>query len=317
MRKLVILRNTSEKYLTKLESLAPDWEIISGKEKAIYMHQLQGAEVIIGWKDDIAKMCFKSNSQLKWIQSWGAGVDNMPLQKLKKQNIMVTNTSGVHAFPISETIFAMILNFTRSIHLYLRNQLKNEWKYERNLQEVHGKTIGIIGVGVIGEETAKLAKAFGMKVLGVRRSGKPSSIVDKMFDIKGLNEVISASDYIVNILPSTKETYKIIGLEEFKKMKNTAFYINVGRGETTDQEALIKALEEDLIAGAGLDVFDGEPLPNESPLWNFENAIITPHISGVTANYEERAMDIFIRNFQCYLKGEELKINVVDLDKQY
>lgn len=100
-------------------------------------------------------------------------------------------------------------------------------------------------------------------------------------------------------------------------MKSTAFYINVGRGETTDQESLIKALEENLIAGAGLDVFDEEPLTKESPLWNFENVIITPHISGVTDNYEDRAMDIFIKNFQCYLKGEELKINVVDLDKQY
>lgn len=317
MHKLVILRNTSQKYLNKLELLAPDWKIISGREKSVYEPHIQEAEIIVGWRDDIAKMCLRSDSSLKWIQSWGAGVDNMPLQKLKEKNIILTNTSGVHPFPISETVFAMILTFTRRIHLYLRNQLKNQWRYEKNLQEVHGKIIGIIGAGAIGEEIAKLAKAFGMKVLGIRRSGKPSLNIDKMFDIKGLDEVISQSDYVVNILPSTKETYRLLGLEQFKKMKSTAFYINVGRGETTDQEALIKALEENLIAGAGLDVFNEEPLTKESPLWNFENVIITPHISGVTDNYEDRAMDIFIKNFQCYLKGEDLKINVVDLDKQY
>ncbi|AGK98885.1 D-2-hydroxyacid dehydrogenase [Clostridium pasteurianum] len=317
MHKLISLIKLSPKYLHKLELLAPNWKVINGEESSIYMSHLEDAEVIVGWNKDAEKVCFKDNSSLNWIHSWGAGVNNIPLEKLKQQNIILTNSSGVHAFPISETVFSMILMFTRRIHLYLRNQLKEEWKHENNLPEVHGKTIGIIGVGAIGEENAKLGKAFGMKVLGLRRSGKSLLNVDKMFDMKGLNELISESDYIVNTLPLTKETYKLIGLEQFRKMKRNSFYVNIGRGETTDSEALIKALEENLIAGAGLDVFDQEPLPKESPLWKFENVIITPHNSGATYNYEERTMDIFIKNFKSYLNGEKLRINVVDLDKQY
>lgn len=317
MHKLISLIKLSPKYLERLKLLAPNWEIISSEESSIYIPHLEDAEIIVGWNKEADKACFKPNSPLNWIQSWGAGVNNIPLEKLKQQNIILTNSSGVHAFPISETIFSMILMFTRRMHLYLRNQLKEEWKHEENLPEVHGKTIGIIGVGAIGEETAKLGKAFGMRVLGVRRSGKASLNVDKMFDMEGLNELISESDYIVNTLPLTKETYKLIGLEQFKKMKRNSFYVNIGRGKTTDTEALIKALEEKLIAGAGLDVFDPEPLPKENPLWKLENVIITPHNSGATQSYEERIMDIFIRNFKSYLNGEKPKINVVDLDKQY
>ncbi|MFT8314112.1 MAG: D-2-hydroxyacid dehydrogenase [Clostridium sp.] len=317
MHKLISLIKLSPKYLDRLALLAPNWKIISSVESSIYIPHLEDAEIIVGWNKDVDKVCFKPNSPLNWIQSWGAGVNNIPLEKLRQQNIILTNSSGVHAFPISETIFSMILMFTRRMHLYLRNQLKEEWKHEESLPEVHGKTIGIIGVGAIGEETAKLGKAFGMKVLGVRRSGKASLNVDKMFDMQGLNELISESDYIVNTLPLTKETYKLIGLEQFKKMKRNSFYVNIGRGKTTDTEALIKALEEKLIAGAGLDVFDPEPLPKENPLWKLENVIITPHNSGATQSYEERTMDIFIRNFKSYLNGEKPKINVVDLDNQY
>jgi len=317
MSKLVILRNLSPKYLEQLKEIAPNWEIVISKDSSVYVPHLSEAEIIVGWNEEYAKECFKPNSPLRWIHSWGAGVNTMPLKQMKKAGIVLTNTSGIHAFPISETVIAMMLNLTRNIHIAIRKQLKKEWGRETNLMEMHGKTIGIIGVGAIGEETARLAKAFGMVVLGVRRSGKSSSVVDKMYNMEGLNEVLKVSDYVVNILPSTKETYKLIGESQIAQMKSTAFYINVGRGETTDTKALINALEQNIIAGAALDVFEQEPLPKESALWDLENLIITPHCSGLTTHYEERAMELFIMIFKDYLKGIKPIINKVDLDKEY
>lgn len=316
MNKIVFLRNLSQKHVQTLKELAPHWEVIYSKESSVYLEHLKDAEIIVGWKDN-AEESLDINPKLKWIHSWSAGVDTMPLEKLKQQNITLTNTSGTHAFPISETVFAMILSFTRRVNTYIRNQLQSKWIFEDRLEEIHGKTIGIIGVGAIGEETARIAKAFNMKVLGVRRSGSPLPFVDEMFDMKGLDEVIRRSDYIVNILPSTKETYKVIGKDQFNQMKTTGFYVNVGRGETTDTEALIEALENNLIAGAGLDVFDTEPLQKDNPLWSFENVIITPHNAGATEYYDERAFEIFIANFKDYLNGKVPSINLIDLDKQY
>lgn len=317
MNKLVILRNLSPKYLQQLKEIAPNWEIVISKDSSVYVPHLSEAEIVVGWNEKYAKECFKTNSPLRWIHSWGAGVSTMPLKEMKKADIVLTNTSGVHAFPISETVIAMMLNLTRNIHIAIRGQLKKEWNRETNLIEMHGKTIGIIGVGAIGEETARLTKAFGMRVLGARRSGKSSPVVDEMYNMEGLNELLKQSDYIVNILPSTKETYKLINAEQFAQMKSTAFYINVGRGETTDTKALINALEQNIIAGAALDVFEQEPLPKESALWDLENLIITSHCSGLTVHYEERAMELFITIFKDYLKGIKPIINRVDLDKEY
>lgn len=213
----------------------------------------------------------------------------------------------------------MMLSLTRNLHKQMRSQINKEWRSEGNLPEMHGKTIGILGVGSIGLEVARLAKAFGMEVLGFRRSGKPEAEVDEMIEYgaEGLNELLRRSDYVVNTLPLTQETYRIIGKEQFEIMKPTALYINIGRGGTTDEGALINALREGQIAGAGLDVFEEEPLSQESPLWELENVILTPHVSGNTEHYARRAMDIFIDNFKDYLSGKLPERNRVDLDKGY
>ncbi|WP_348635142.1 D-2-hydroxyacid dehydrogenase [Paenibacillus sp. PvP091] len=174
-----------------------------------------------------------------------------------------------------------------------------------------------MGVGAIGEETARLAKAFGMNVLGFRRSGKSSPYVDRMYDRHGLDELLAASDYIVVTLPLTKETGHLIGRREFQWMKSSAFFINIGRGATTDTDALINALQEGVIAGAGLDVFEQEPLPESSPLWGMEQVIMTPHNSGSTVYYDERVVELFLHNLRDYVEGREPSLNRVDLEKQY
>jgi phosphoglycerate dehydrogenase-like enzyme len=211
----------------------------------------------------------------------------------------------------------MILAFTRKLHVYVRNQQEKKWHHANLGSEMHGKTIGILGIGAIGSETARLAKAFGMKTLGLRRKAIPHESVDRMFDPSELHDLLSHCDYVVNTLPLTDETSHIIGREAFTFMKTDAFYVNIGRGRTTDTAALIDALASGRIAGAGLDVFEIEPLPAESLLWDMENVIITPHSSGSTSQYDNRVVDIFLENLQSYLQVGAPVRNLVDLDMQY
>ncbi|WP_079910929.1 D-2-hydroxyacid dehydrogenase [Paenibacillus sp. 32352] len=317
MSKMVCVHSLTAEQEQRIRQAAPGWELIHSKEKEIWLPHLKEAEIVIDWRASCESECLRPDAKLRWVQNWGAGVDKLPLQELASRGIILTNASGVHAFPISETIFGMMLGFTRKLHLSIRNQLERKWKGAGTLGEIHGKTIGIIGVGAIGEETARIAKAFGMKVLGVRRSGGSSVYVDQMYDNSGLETVLRESDYVVVTLPLTDETKHRFGRAEFEQMKRTAMFINIGRGGTTDTEALVEALQNGIIAGAGLDVFEQEPLPESSPLWSLDNVIMTPHNSGSTDQYNERAFEIFMHNLQQYIQGNEPAINRVDYDLQY
>lgn len=309
--------NMQPEYIKQILNAAPDWEVIHGKESSNWLPHLKDAEILANWNKEARRECLNVDSKLRWVHTWSAGVNGLPMDEFKKLDIRLSNASGVHPFQISETIFAMILAYTRQLHVYIKNQMQNKWEPTKNGLEIHGKTMGIIGVGSIGKETARLAKAFGMRVIGVRRSGSAVSEVDEMYDLNGMADLLSQSDYVVNTLPSTHETHHIIGEQQFNQMKPSAFYVNIGRGDTTDTDALVKALNEKKIAGAGLDVFEQEPLPESSPLWQLENVIITPHNSGDTEHYDDRVMEIFIANFKKYLLDGEPDVSRVDLDKRY
>jgi phosphoglycerate dehydrogenase-like enzyme len=316
MGKIICFQELGEMNVEQIKRAAPGFELIVVKGSEAWQSHLTDAEVIVGWNPLVAERCLQEGTKLRWVQNWGAGVNHIPLERFAERGIILTNTSGVHAFPIAETIFAMMLSFTRKLHVSIRLQMTKEWKPETP-DEIHGKTICIVGVGAIGKETAKLAKAFGMTVWGVTYSGKLSPNVDKMVDRSGLEDALKASDYVVVTLPLTDETQQMIGEREFAAMKPTAMYINIGRGKTTDEKALVSALRCGIIAGAGLDVFEEEPLPADSPLWEMDNVIVSPHHSGSTVRYEERAVDIFIRNLHDFVAGREPSINRVNLSKQY
>ncbi|WP_066365214.1 D-2-hydroxyacid dehydrogenase [Neobacillus fumarioli] len=317
-RKFVITHNLPTDLHEKISQIIPDWELVVGKDKNVWQSHIHDAEVIAGWKRGLEEFCLVPDSKLKWVQTWSAGVDSLPLEKLQTRNIMLTSANGVHAYPISETIFALMLALTRKIHTYVKNQQAKTWHHANMKLEIHEKTIGIIGVGEIGKETAKIAKAFGMKVLGVRHSGKPTDFVDEMYTTQQLPALLPQCDFVVITLPHTKETHHLFGTEQFKLMKPTAFFINIGRGEIVVEDELIQALQDGTIAGAGLDVFETEPLPKESPLWEMDNVIITPHTSGSTEHYDRRVVEnILIPNLKNYLNGLTPSINLVDYTKGY
>lgn len=317
-RKIVIAHDLNENHTKLIKDIIPDWELIASKKKEIWQEHAADAEIIAGWKKGMDDYCLTPESKLKWLQTWSAGVNSLPLKALKAKNISLTSANGVHAYPISETIFALMLGLTRKIHTYVRNQLENKWHHAGMKLEMHEKTVGIIGVGEIGKETAKIAKAFGMKVLGIRHSGKPAEFVDEMYTTDKLDHVLPHCDYVVVTLPLTEQTYHLFGAKQFKQMKSTAFFINIGRGEIVVEDELIQALQEGSIAGAGLDVFEKEPLHADSPLWNMENVIITPHTSGSTEYYDQRVIEnILIPNLKNYILGVQPSINLVDYSKGY
>ncbi|MCT4477897.1 D-2-hydroxyacid dehydrogenase [Peribacillus frigoritolerans] len=315
-RKLIISQNLNELLLQKIKELVPDWTVITGRSPEIWRNHIADAEVIAGWKAEMSASI--DASEVKWIQTWSAGVNALPLENLEQMNVQITTANGVHAYPISETIFALMLALTRKVDTYIKQQQTKTWHHAHMKQEIHEKTIGIIGVGKIGKETAKIAKAFGMTVLGMRHSNKSEEFVDEMFTQKQLNDLLPRCDYIVVTLPLTQETRYMFGKKEFMLMKRSAFFINIGRGNLVIQNDLVQALMDKEIAGAGLDVFETEPLPENSPLWELENVIITPHTSGNTEFYDQRLIhDIFMPNLKNYLNGKKPSTNLLDYKKGY
>ncbi|WP_409291410.1 D-2-hydroxyacid dehydrogenase [Peribacillus sp. SCS-37] len=316
-RKLVIGQNLNSIHLEKIKEIIPGWDILTGRDSSAWVDEVADAEVIAGWRKEMGPLLEKG-MRLKWVQSWSAGVNSFPLSLFEKNGVILTSAAGVHAYPISETIFALMLGLTRNIHAYVRNQQVKTWHHSNLRLELHGKTAGILGIGAIGRETAKIAKAFGMKVLGLRYSGKPDEHVDVMYTPEQLHTLLPQCDYLIITLPLTKETEGMIGAEELRLMKPSAFLINIGRGQIIDEPELIRALTHGGIAGAGLDVFENEPLTASSPLWDMENVIVTPHTAGATEYYDERLIDeIFIPNLREYVKGSEPPINAVSYQKGY
>jgi len=285
--------------------------ILSARDDINLVDDLESAEVILG---GISREEFRMARNLRWIQATGAGVDGLLFPELVESDVILTNASGVHPIPIAEHTFALILAITRGLIKSFEGKRRKEWLHnEVFIDELYGKTIGIIGYGRIGQGIARLAKGFGMKVIGLKRDpGKEVEVKpDVLLGKDSLDILLKESDVVVIIVPLTKETYHMIGERELRLMKPTSILINVARGKVVDESALIKALKEKWIFSAGLDVFETEPLPPESELWGLDNVVITPHIAGLNPHYTDRLLDIFIRNLQAYPDISKM-INVVD-----
>jgi phosphoglycerate dehydrogenase-like enzyme len=256
--------------------------------------------------------------RLKWIQMMSAGVDRLRDTDIWHSRVMITGVSGIHATPIGEFVLELMLMFAKGAPQCFQMKQKREW--QRFLPTVlRGKTVGIIGLGNIGQEVARLSKAFGMRVIATRRSVKMTGrarYVDRLLPAKQLPSLLAESDFAVISVPYTPETHHLIGEKELAMMKPTAYLINIARGSIIDEEALIRALDEKQIAGAGLDVTAREPLPAESRLWDFDNVILSPHVAGGMEEYVTRATELFCENLRRYLAGKKLR-NVIDRKRGY
>jgi len=300
------IRENSPGYtLVQMESKNPDLQLLSE------------AEIVIGWAKGISDTLLATDSSLRWVQTWSAGIEKLPLERFQERGILLTNASGVHAEPITAVIFGFMLMFTRNLHTAIRNQDEHRWESDDSESELTDKTAVIVGTGAIGSETARIAKAFRMKTVGVSRSGSPLPDFDIMYTTDELQEAVREGSFVINTLPLTDQTRNLFNQSVFSSFKKGSYYINIGRGATTNTSDLMDALNSGQLNGAGLDVFETEPLPHDHPLWDMKQVIITPHCAGATDRYAERVIDIFIENIKSYLNEGSPTRNRVDYNRQY
>ena len=247
---------------------------------------------------------------LQWLHTFSAGVDSPVFASFVRRGARLTTSSGSSARPIAQTVVMMILGLSRDMPAWMRAQQAHEWAPHMG-QEVDGANVAIIGMGPIGEETARLTMALGMNTIGCRRTVTGNEPCPTR-ELPALPELLAWADYIVLALPLTAGTEGLIGPQELAIMRPTARLINIGRGGLVDEPALVEALQQQRLAGAGLDVFAVEPLPPDSPLWDMHNVIITPHNSGATQLANHRGTQIFIDNLGRFARGETLRNDVTD-----
>ncbi|MBN1856159.1 MAG: D-2-hydroxyacid dehydrogenase [Dehalococcoidia bacterium] len=277
---------------------------------------LRDAEVI--WALKLPDRLLGRAPNLKWIQTISTGVDRILSDDLVKSDVIVTNMSGIHELTIAEFVLMLMLMFVKRAPEAFYQKIEGRFKWFP-VSVLEGKTVGIVGLGRIGREVARVSRFFGMKVVATRRSavaGEQQENVDCLFPLSGLHELLTQSDFVVLALPLTEESRHLIAEAEFGVMKDTGVLINVSRGGIVDEEALVAALAEKRIAGAGLDVFATEPLSPDSPLRHMRNVVFSPHVSGDVEEYDVGAARFFAENLRRYLDVLPL-LNVVDKSRGY
>jgi len=253
---------------------------------------------------------------LRWIHWCGAGVDAVLFPELRDSDVVLTNSRGVFDQAMAEYVLGLIIAMTKRFPQTLEFQHQRRWQH-RFTECISGRTALIVGVGSIGRTIARLLSAVGLNVCGVgTRARDGDTDFGVISGVDDLDALLAGADYVINIVPLTPDTTHLFGAKQFKVMKSTARFINVGRGASVDEAALIAALNNDDIAGAALDVFEVEPLPESSPLWATPNVIISPHMSGDYHGHLEELARVFIDNYQRYRSGESL-INIVDKKAGY
>ena len=269
--------------------------------------RIEEAEVVAG---NLSAPALARAERLRWVQSWAAGPDALLYPEMIASPVVCTSCKGNGAIPLAEHAIMLMLMLNRDAVTWLRDQDARRWAH-RPHGELNGLTCGIIGLGYSGEDLALKCKAFHMRVLGIRRTPRPTPNVDEVFPHERLHELLSASDFVVVTAPRTSETIGMLGEAQFRAMKPTAHYICFSRGGIADDRALLRALQEGWIAGAGLDAHGEEPLPADSPFWDLPNTIVTPHNGATTSKTRQRGIDIFVENLRRYQAGEPL-LNVID-----
>ena len=316
---LVVLAHPTEPQLAMLETLPPDTGIAVGNTAEAFERVAPEASIIFNWSGsgallrEVLEMC----PTVRWVHCRAAGLDDLLSPELVEHPAPLTNGSGVFSPPLGEFVLGAVIYFAKDFRRLIRNQMAGIWE-PFDVDEVAGRTAGIVGYGDIGRAVAMRLKAFGMEILALRRSipAAADPLVSRYYAPEGLAEMIPQCDYVVVAAPLTAETRGMIGAREFALMKRSAVVINVGRGAVIDEAAMIEALTGRRIWGAALDVFSVEPLPEGHPLFRLENVLLSPHSTDHTRDWLERAMQFFLDQFARFAKGEPL-LNVVDKRRGY
>jgi D-2-hydroxyacid dehydrogenase (NADP+) len=305
-------------YISRIKTVLSGHDLTVCEDADTIKREIADVDVMIGWR--ITPEVFAEAKKLKWIQFGSAGIDHTIFPELAESRVILTTLSGIHTTVVGEHVLGMMLALARRLNVASKLQAAHE--YDRNeladtSTELADRTIGIIGLGKIGFNIARLAKAFGMYVVGTKRTiqGEMPN-VDELYPADQFDKILPISDYLVIAVPLTSDTSALIGSDQIKKMKQGAYLINVARGAMVDPDALGRALASGRLGGAALDVFPAEPLPHNSPIWDMPNTIITPHTGASSARYGERAIRILKHNLDAFLTGGQM-INIYQRRRGY
>jgi len=302
MPKVLIIDVHADQYRDRLSAEFPDLEFALAPNAAAANSDLSGVDVLICFGIAVNDSILRRATQLKWIQSLATGVDHFLRCPSLKPETLITSGRGIHGASMREEIVYLMMAVSRNALQAAEDKRTRHW--ERRLwSTLDGKTAVIVGIGVVGVAIGELLKALGMTVIGVSRTPRAIAGFDNMMPTDRLAEAAGRADYLINVLPANADNLGIFDARVFAAMKPTAYYINGGRGQTVDEAALISALRERRIAGAGLDVFQNAPLPPDSAFWELPNVFITPNVGGYIVEYEELIMPLVIDNMRLFLAG--------------
>lgn len=320
-RPLLVLTAPGDRNIPFLTALRKSANIVLGDSSQDFAGKCSDAEIILNWSGSLALLrdVFLMCRALRWIHSRSAGLEQTLFPELMESGVILTNGSGVFSPSLGEFVLAAILYFAKDLRRMIRNQAAGMWE-QFDVTMVSGQTLGIVGYGSIGRAIAIRTRALGMKVLGLRRQIsqhlQEDPLIDQVYGVGGLLEMLSRCDYVVVTVPLTDKTRGLIGQREFAVMKKNVVVINVGRGPTIDERSMIKALAENRIRGAALDVFDQEPLPQGHPFYSMDNVLLSPHCADHTPDWLDNAMQFFLVQLERFKTRQGLA-NIVDKTMGY
>ena len=316
MKNVLVLMTVEERHRKRLESAGEGCHFIYSSPEEASPEIVQEANIIMG---QVNASQIQASEKLEWLQLESAGTDAYIVPGVLSGKTILTNATGAYNQAVAEHAFALTMMLIKKLHLYRDDQKRAVWSDRGMVRSLAGSTVAVVGLGDIGQHYARLVKAMGAYVIGVkRRASDPPECVDELVMTQDLEQVLPCADVVMSILPNTAATRYIYTAESFDRMKDSAVFINCGRGNAVAADVLYQALHDQKIAAAGIDVTELEPLPSDSPLWELENLMITPHISGGHHLPEtfERIVEICAQNLSAYLNGKELR-NVVDFATGY
>ena len=319
-RPLIVLTAPGDRSIPFLAELRRMATLVMGDSGRDFADAAVHAEIVLNWSGSLGLLreVFLMSPHVRWIHSRSAGLEQTLFPELIESEVILTNGSGVFSPSLGEFALAAILYFAKDFRRMIRNQVAGVWE-PFDVTMVSGQTLGIVGYGSIGRAIAARARALEMKVLGLRRvlqTPTEDSLIDEVYESKQILEMLPRCDYVVVTLPLTEQPRGFIGDADFAVLKKNAVVINVGRGRTVDEGAMIKALSQRRIRGAALDVFDQEPLPQGHPFYSLENVLLSPHCADHTFDWLDNAMRFFLEQLKRFRSGETL-LNIVDKASGY
>lgn len=315
-KNILVVMPVEDHHKETLEQQAKGSHFVYSSYDKVTKEMVKQANIIIG---NVDPFYLRDAKNLEWLQLNSAGADKYVKKGVLPENTILTNATGAYGPGVAEHMLAVLFSLQKKLHLYRDNQNQCRWQDEGAVMSLRGGTLLIVGLGDIGLYFARLMKNFGYHIIGIkRRPGQVPQDIDELHTMDDLDELLPKADVVFSVLPDSKATRNIFHKERFKAMKNTSILLNAGRGSAVNTEDLCDALIQGEIYGAGLDVTDPEPLQTQHKLWNIQNAVITPHISGDFHHPATlyRIVDIAAGNLQRYMNGETL-MNVVDFTTGY